>query len=251
MLMINGGIMKQEIIANTIEIFSKVKDKRQVLKIRQLLGEVLLVVFLATMSDCSEDYEDMELFGKHRLEFLRQFYPYKNGAPSDSTICRVMQMIDPTRFQELFYEWVGVVFGEKIKAATSEKDKDIIPIDGKAIKGCRKDRKSLYMLNVFSHKLGIIISSTEVGEKTNEITALKEVLEILDVKNRIITTDAMGCQSEVAKKIVDKEGDYLFGLKGNQGCTLNDTIKSFEELKEKAEVIEKTNKGHGRLEHKV
>lgn len=191
----------------------------------------------------AEGWQDIEIFGKAKLEYLRKFFDFKYGAPSDDTFRRFFRCLDPEIFKELFRDWV--------KSLALSTDSKIIAIDGK----CNRhsfdgDGNPLHMVSAFAAETRIVLGQEKVEDKRNEITAIPKLLETLDIKGNVITIDAMGCQFEIANNIVKREADYVFSLKGNQGNLCDDVTLYFQdsELIKQCKSIVNYDKGHGRYE---
>ncbi len=168
----------------------------------------------------AESWEDIEDFGETHLDFLKQYGDFENGIPVHDTIARVVSCISPAKFHECFINWM--------RDCHSSDDKDVIAIDGKTLRHSydkSRRRGAIHVISAFSTMHSLVIGQIKTDDKSNEITAIPELLNMLDIKGKIITTDAMGCQKDIAEKIQKQGGDYLFAVKGNQGW-LN---KAFEE----------------------
>ena len=211
------------------------------------LNEVLFIVICAII--CGADsWRDFVDFGETKLDYLKKFYPFENKIPSKNTFARVMSAINPLKFKECFLEWMGSV---QIKL------QDVIAIDGKALRHSfdySKDQSPIYLVSAFASSLRLTLAQEKVSEKSNEITAIPKLLDMLEVKGAIVTIDAMGCQKEIALKIRQKEADYVLSLKGNHG-KLHSNIKTFFELnvnntEQLCNLHEENNKGHGRIENR-
>jgi len=174
---------------------------------------------------------------------LKRYLPYKNGAPSDDTIRRFFRAINPERFKQIFRDWV--------KNLVTSVGLKVITIDEKTSRrSYDNDGDMLHMVSAFATEARIVLGQEKVSSKSNEITAIPKLLDLLDVKNHIITIDAMGCQYAIADKIVSKEADYILALKGNQGTLLNDVEQSFDYKKSRKKCQKYVNydKGGGRSE---
>src|SRR6056300_1222605 len=230
-----------------IHHFSTINDPRESNKRHQLID----ILFLAVSSVLSgaEGWEDIEDFGRTKLDWLRKFLPFKSGIPSHDTIARVLSRLEPACIQQCFINWVKEVAGQV--------DADVIAIDGKVARRSftTKDRQNpLHMVSAWSCEHGLVLGQQKVDGKSNEITAIPKLLELLDVKGSVLTMDAMGCQHKIAKLITEKEADYVIALKGNQG-SLNKEVQAWfqKAWREKYQDIthssfEHTDVGHGRIE---
>jgi predicted transposase YbfD/YdcC len=228
-----------------LSCFGSLEDPRvERTKLHPLI-EILFIVICGSIcgADSWRDYVD---FGKSKLNYLRKFFPYKNGIPSKNTFARVMSAIKPNEFKGRFLEWMKI-----IQTNLAE----VIAIDGKALRGSFDNsigQSSIYLVNAFATSLKLVLAQEKVSEKSNEITAIPELLNILEVKGAIISIDAMGCQKEVAKKIREKEADYVLALKGNQG-NLHEDVKFFLEAEvakgtsNKIATYEEIDGDHGRV----
>lgn len=230
---------------NIMDYFASIEDPRLERKKLHSISEILFLILSCSLCGIT-DYVHMEDFGKAQLQWFRKNYPYKNGIPSHDTLGRVMRILSPPTFKECFLNWIKSL--KPIKG-------DSISIDGKALRHSfdNGDHKSaIYMVSAWGSQSGLVLGQEKVDNKSNEITAIPKLLDILDIAGGTITIDAMGCQYEIANKIQSKGGDYILALKGNQGNLSSDVKLFFEdkELVEKsdASVFETTDGGHGRIE---
>lgn len=212
---------------------------------RYTVSELFLCALLATL--CGADgWQDIETYGKANLSLLRSFLPFLHGAPSDDTLRRLFSALDPKAMKDIFQKWVRSV---ALMVGT-----EVIAIDGKCARRSHDgdDVKMLHQVSAFATGSKLVIGQEKVAEKSNEITAIPKLLEMIDIKNQIVTIDAMGCQFEIADLIKAKGGDYIFSLKGNQGNLNNDVRLYFEEPfeGEKWETHVHHDKGHGRYEER-
>lgn len=200
------------------------------------------------MISSAEGWIDIERYGHLKFAFLRQFFPYENGIPSDDTLRQFFCRIDPKVFQERFVKWIQCL-------SPAEED-TLISIDGKVSRrSYDSHQNALHMVSAFASECGLVLAQTKISDKSNEITAIPELLALLDLQGSIVTIDAMGCQKEIAKQIIEKEGNYVLSLKGNQG-TLHDDVKtlsrSFPDLRSLEVEEHKTIDGeHGRIEERI
>lgn len=146
--------------------------------------------------------------------WFRKFFPYRWGMPTHYTIRKICMLIDPEEFEQLFVDWMHDVIQEKKGELTD----DVIAVDGKALRGSRpaKGKKMVHIVSTYSTQLNLILGFTAVDKKSNEITAIPKVLDMLAIEGALITSDAMGCQKAICQKILDKKADYLISVKDNQ-----------------------------------
>ena len=239
--------MNKDVAGSFDTYFGKLDDPRIERHKLYPLAEVLFVVLCGSICG-AESWRDYVLFGKEKLDFLREHYPFINGIPCKNTYARVLAALDPEAFKHCFIEWVKTL--QKILNS-------VIAIDGKTL--CNSMNKltgtsAIHMVSAFATEARLVLAQQKVDAKSNEITAIPKLLDLLDLKGQIITIDAMGTQKAIAKQIIDSEGDYVLALKGNQG-TLNDDVRLFleTELKKSSSTIiddhyEEADKGHGRIE---
>ena len=224
-----------------LSYFSGLEDIRQPWKVRHQLEELLLVALCGVIADC-DDWEDISLFGKERLEFFRQYLPFEHGIASDDTFRRVFSRLNPEAFSGCFLKWVA-----SFQASVG----NIIAIDGKTLRrSFSKDNNALHMISAFATESRLVLGQQAVDAKSNEITAIPALLKLLDIKGSTVTIDAKGCQRKIAEQIVAAKGDYIFGLKGNQGTLKEDVQLFFKDafLTENLPTHSTVEKDHGRLE---
>ena len=175
-------------------------------------------------------------------DLLKQFLSLSNGIPSHDTFGRVFSILDSKAFQECFFTWV-----ESIRTITQG---EVVAIDGKTNRRAYgKNEKPIHLVNAFATANGVTLGQLPVDSKTNEITVIPDLLNMLMLKGCIVTTDAMGCQGWIVRKIVENKGDYVLAVKGNQGRLLHDIKQSFTEENDTSCDYTKTEeKGHGRNE---
>lgn len=222
--------------------FGKIKDPRINRKKKHKLLDVIVLTVIAVICG-AESWDSIEEFGKSRIDFLRKILELPNGIPSHDTLNRIFSIIKPGYFEKFFIEW-----------ANSLKDKgfdcDILSIDGKTIRGSKDSyhgKSAIHLVSMWSSSNGISLGQRKVNGKTNEITAIPELLEMLDIKGSIITIDAMGTQRKIAEIIINKEANYILALKGNQGYLREDAEAVCSRSKPDS-LDETIEKGHGRIE---
>lgn len=228
-----------------LDVFGQLDDPRIDRKKLHPMPEILLLTLCAVICG-AESWDDIETFGQAKLEFLRRYLPYVYGIPSDDTLRRFFRAIDPTQFQRLFIEWIRAWLHPEVA------DK-VVAIDGKTLRSSRDgEQLPIHLVSAFASEAGIVLGQMKTHEKSNEITAIPELLEWLDVRGAIVTIDAMGCQKAIAEKIVDQGGEYLLALKGNQSSLHDDVRLHFEapspQTFSRMEQAETLDKGHGRID---
>ena len=235
----------EEQILGFIDFFKQVPDHRIERRKLHSVEEILLVTFCGVIAGC-EGWDDLELFGKTKLEYLRQYLPFKNGVPSDDTLRRFFRALDPEKFEACFIKWV-----KSFQIKLAEK---IVAIDGKTSRrSFDGENNAMHMISAFASEIGIVLGQLKVDGKSNEITAIPQLLDILDLEGATVTIDSMGCQTKIVEKIIEKKANYLLGLKGNQSTLHSDVKLLFENKPAKTQFIsnETIEKGHGRIEKRV
>ena len=225
-----------------IDFFSEIPDHRMNRRKLHSVEEVFLVVFCGMIAAC-DSWGDLELFGKTKLDYLRKYLPFKHGIPSDDTLRRFFRVLDPEIFESCFIKWV--------RSFQIDLADRIVAIDGKTSRrSFDGENRAMHLVSAFVSELGITLGQLKTADKSNEITAIPELFEMLDLAGSIVTIDAMGCQTKIVEKIVDKDANYVIGLKGNQG-QLNEEVRLVFEKKPNNMIFltdEECDKGHGRLE---
>ena len=202
-------------------------DKRMKRKCTYKIWDIVCVALLAVISNCDE-WEEIEMFGIKNKNWLRKFLLLTGGIPSAQTYERVISLLEPDEINKICIEFSNIL------TEINRKKKEMYHFDGKVEKGSsRKDGeiKPLNVLNVFSSKYGICIDQEMIEEKTNEITAIPKIIERLNIKGVVCTWDALNTQKENVKAVVEKGGDYVVALKGNQGNFYTDVQDYFDEDK--------------------
>jgi predicted transposase YbfD/YdcC len=216
------------------------KDPRIDRKKLHLLEDIVFITIAAVLSG-AESWNDIEYYGKMKKDWLLTFLSLPHGIPSHDTFNRFYAALEPNEFESYFLLWV--------KSLTEKYPGDVISIDGKTMRGSRgKDFKSAtHIVSAWSDKNQLVLGQVKTAEKSNEITAIPELLNALMIEGCIITIDAMGCQQEIAKKIISKQADYVLSVKENQPDLLEDIQDSFRVLKT-TDVFEHVDYDHGRIE---
>jgi predicted transposase YbfD/YdcC len=232
-----------------ISYFDNITDHRIE---RHKLYPIIEIVFLVVSGNIcgARSWRDYVNFGKAKLYLLKQYLPFSNGIPSKNTLYRVYSAIKPELLQSCFTSWVKSIY-----VCVN----DVIPIDGKCIRGShnrKNDKAANHIVSAYSSTHSLVLGQIKVEEKSNEITAIPQLLDAIDVEGSTITIDAMGTQKAIAKKIIEKKADYILALKDNHKC-LNENVKLFleNEFNKAGNGCLKSNlqvdKGHGRLEERT
>src|SRR6056297_2384457 len=207
-----------------------------------------IITIAISASICGADkWDDIEVFGKAKESWLRNFLELPHGIPSHDTFARVFAMLDPQKLEQCFASW--------IQALDPVKKDELINIDGKTVRRSHgKSCSAIHMVSAWANAAGLVLGQRKIHDKSNEITAIPELLDALQIEGCIVTIDAMGTQKRIADKIVEKQGDYILALKGNQGTLAEDVTLFFEgaeKLQSPTETIDyyrSFDKDHGRLE---
>ena len=230
------------------EHFSKVSDPRIDRTKEHKLIDIIAIGICAVICG-AEGWVDIELFGKSKLSWLKTFLELPNGIPSHDTFGRVFSKIDAQQFQLAFYEWVWAV-NDILQG-------QIINIDGKQLRGSKDKvlgKRAIYMVSAWAEENELVLGQRKVDEKSNEITAIPELLKLLAISGCVVTMDAMGTQTNIAKIIGDAQADYVLSVKENQGHLFEDisvlfAVDQAQNFKYASlEYAQTTNKAHGRIE---
>jgi predicted transposase YbfD/YdcC len=195
--------------------FKDLKDPRQQGKVTYPLDEILLLCLFAVLAG-AECFTEIALFGVKKRDFLRRFRRFKDGTPDHGHLGDVLAVLDAEQFQRCFVAWV---------AATTGMAAGVIAIDGKTVRRSaqkRNGKAAIHMVSAFAAGRRLVLGQVKVAEKSNEIIAIPKLLDLLAIDGAIVTIDAMGCQRDIAQKIIDKKADYVLALKGNQGSLRED-----------------------------
>lgn len=213
-----------------------IEDVRQERKVRHQLKDIIVIVLFATLANV-DDWVEMEYFAHYHQDYLRKYVKLKNGIPSHDTLCRVFGMLSPDVLQQLYQKWQ-----ELLNRNEGEAIKKIICIDGKTMRSNkRKEGKPSHIVSAWSREDGFCLGQKAVDEKSNEITAIPQVLEKIQIKGHVVTIDAMGTQTAIVEKIKEKRGDYVLALKKNQGNLYEDVSLYMRDEEEKRNMREAGN----------
>lgn len=229
------------------EHFLSLNDPRQAHKIAHPLMDFIIVTICAVISG-ADSWVDVQSFGRSKEKWLKTFLELPNGIPSHDTLGRVFSLIDPEELEKCFQSWI---------AAISEQVKGVVAIDGKTVRRSfdrATGKNAIHMISAWASNAGLVLGQLKTDAKSNEITAIPKLLELLTLKGCIVTIDAMGCQKEIAEKIVEQEADYILAIKRNQPGLYDEVYEyvqkahesDFEGLKWSQDKTE--NRSHGRHE---
>ena len=231
-----------------VEHFSKLEDPRIERSKRHKLIDILTVTLLGVI--CGADsWVGIESFGRAKLKWLRRILELPNGIPSHDTIARLFARLNPEQFQQCFLEWV--------RSLVRLSEGEVIAIDGKTPRqsyDSADGKGAIHMVSAWATENRLVLGQCKVNEKSNEITAIPRLLRLLEVKDCIVTIDAMGTQTAIAQLIVQQEGDYILALKNNQGNLFEDVQQIFAQAQASGfagiehDFDQTVDKGHGRIE---
>jgi predicted transposase YbfD/YdcC len=179
----------------------------------------ILVIAICTLLCGGESFNDMEDFGHAKLDWFKSFLTLRNGIPSHDTFNRVFAALNPKAFGECFMRWT-----QSLRQAVAQ---EVVALDGKALRrALNADQSVKYVVSAWAENNGLVLGQWKVADKSNEITAVPELLRVLELAGCIVTVDAMGCQKKIAKEIIEADADYVLALKGNQE-TVHEEVKTF------------------------
>ena len=243
-------MMSEEVKPGFLCHFDKLEDPRIDRKKLYPLSEILFVVICASICG-AQSWRDFVTFGEEKLDYLRRFLPFGNGIPSKNTYARVFSILNPDVFKKCFISWV-----QSFQQALG----NLIAIDVKTLRKSfdkANQQSAIHMVSAFACASKLVLGQQKIDDKSNEITAIPKLLDLLSLAGMIVSIDAMGTQKEIANQIIDKNADYVLALKGNHG-KLHDDIRLFLEAevgKTKGSKItdsyEEIDKGRGRIEHRI
>jgi predicted transposase YbfD/YdcC len=240
-------MLETKISNRFLEYFVELEDPRRYYgNKKHELSDILVLTILAVIGG-AEGWVDVEDFGVEKEEWLKGFLKLTNGIPSHDTIGKVFSMLESENFERCFLKWV--------KSIIKVEGREIIAIDGKTLRRSHNGiNPAIHMISAWASRSGLILGQLKTEDKSNEITAIPELLGMIDVGGSIVTIDAAGCQKNIARQIVEQEGEYVLALKANQrflyeevSLYLSDCIK--EDFKDiRYDSYETLEKGHGRIE---
>ncbi len=243
-------VMEASAVVALSEHFESLEDPRvERTKLHSLLAIVTIAICAVICG--AETWNDIEEFGDAKVEWLATFLDLPHGIPTHDTFNRVFAALNPEQFRTCFVEWM--------QAAAGVLNTQVIALDGKTVRRSHErgeGKGAIHMVSAWATTNRLILAQTKVDAKSNEITALPEVLGQLAISGCVVTIDAMGCQREIAQQILDQDADYVLALKGNQGTLHQDVADTFTLARAAAfadiihDTAETLDKGHGRIEHR-
>ena len=242
--------MRELKVEGLFERLKKMGDPRREHQKFHSLYEILVIAICAVLSG-AEHWTEIEEYGEAKQEWLATFLELKHGIPSHDTFRRVFILLDPVELKSIFVDWIS--------STVSLSQGTLVNLDGKNLRGSKeplKGKKALNVVSAWVSEQSVVLGQIKCEEKSNEITAIPELLKILDLEGCVVTIDAMGCQTDIVKEIADKEADYVISLKGNQG-TLHQEVKPYLDWAEHHnfkdiayETCRTLEKDHGRIEER-
>jgi len=228
-----------------VEHFSELSDPRHTNKRHQLID--IIVIAICAVICAADDWCAVEEYGKAKQAWFEKFLELAHGIPSHDTFRRVFAALDAEQFQAHFMAW--------IKSIYQVTDGEVVPIDGKMLRRSHDrsiGKDAIHMVSAWSVENNLVLGQVKVDDKSNEITAIPQLLDLLDLGGCIVTIDAIGCQKTITRKIIDKKADYVLALKSNQSGLYDDVEELFRYAQETAfedcDYHKTVNKGHGRIE---
>jgi predicted transposase YbfD/YdcC len=216
---------KSEDVVSILEYFKDLEDPRSTINRKHLLGDLIVISVLGVVAG-ADGPKAIGVWAQSNADWLKQYLQLPQGIPSHDTIGRLLATLKPAAFQNCFQQWLATLPSQA--GVDQELLDETIAMDGKALRRSHDRRHgvgALFLVSAWSVQRGISLGQLATEEKSNEITAIPQLLDVVEVTNAIVTIDAAGCQVEIARKIVDGGGDYVLSLKGNQG-TLHESVKS-------------------------
>ncbi len=210
-------------IESLVRYFGAIEDPRCSGKVEHRLLDILVIAASAVIA-CAESWDDIALYGRSKLAWLKTFLELPNGIPSHDTFRRVFMLIDPDAFETGFTAWVA--------SLAARFEREVVAIDGKTIRRSfdhGREQSPLHVVSAWASEQGLVLGQRCVDGKSNEITAVPELLDQLALDSSIVTLDAMGCQTAIAEKILARGGDYLLALKGNHKLAHKAVVEHFDQ----------------------
>ena len=243
-------------LSRLMDVLSSVPDPRIERTRRHDLVDILVIALLSVLCG-AESFVDMEDFGEAKHEWLKDHLGLLNGIPSHDTFARVLSRIEPDALSRCLTTLLSTLKENVAKESSETNTTEVIAIDGKTLRrsyDTAKGQAPLHLVSAWANEARVVLGQVAVDAKSNEITAIPALIDLVDVKGCVVTLDALGCQKAIAKKIVEKGGDYVFALKANQGLFYEDVrlyladahSEGFRDVPHT--FCETTDYGHGRTE---
>jgi predicted transposase YbfD/YdcC len=227
-----------------LKVLEELQDPRAIQKnVSYKFEEIILLVFCAMIANC-DTWEDIAEWGEHKIDFLRRYYPYKNGTASHYTLNRIFQMIDTKKFEEAF----TIIISDLLPNFSAQGKQ--IALDGKRLRGAKTKDSILHVVSGYCVDFSMVIAQNSSQIEGKELLQIKEMLDFLDIKGAVITADALSGQKEITKIISDKKGDYILPIKGNQKNLENAIESLFKSNICSNEFMDNEAKNHGRVEQR-
>lgn len=246
--------VNSEDVVSILDYFKDLEDPRSTINRKHLLGDLIVIAILAVIAG-AEGPKAIGLWAQSHAEWLQQHLELPKGIPSHDTFGRLLAALKPSAFQACFEQWIAGIRGGA--GLGDDVEREVVAIDGKALRRSHDRRRSLgplFLVSAWSVQHGISLGQLATAEKSNEITAIPELVDQIDIKGSIVTIDAAGCQKAIAKKIVGGGGDYVLALKGNQETLFRSVEEYITTHLENdfagvtARKYEEVVKGHGRVD---
>jgi predicted transposase YbfD/YdcC len=221
--------------------FSQIPDPRIHRNKKHNLTDIIVLSVLAVLCG-AESYDSIVEFGKARIDFLKQVLKLPNGIPSHDTVNRVISLIKPDQFEKVFVQWVDSLREKNFQ--------EVISLDGKTVRGSKDGfhgKSAIHIVSAWANQNALVLGQRKVDGKSNEIAAIPDLLDMLEIKGCIITIDAMGTQKSIAEKIIKNGADYILALKGNHSYLKQDVESLCQRMQSDSE-NQMIDKGHGRIE---
>jgi predicted transposase YbfD/YdcC len=240
--------MSEVPVATVIQHFGTVPDPRVNRRKRHLLVDIMAITICAVISG-ADGWVEVQRFGLARLAWFKSFLALPNGIPSHDTFGRVFALLDAQEFENRFQEW--------LRAIAQLMRGEVIPIDGKELRGSPdhfRGQEAIRLVSVWAQTNGLVLGQIKVEDRSNEITAMPKLLSLFDLEGCVVTADAMGCQKEIAKAILARKADYVLAVKENQKTLYADLIGLFQEAENVCyrhvahDYCRTIDKAHGRIE---
>lgn len=228
--------------------FRSLTDPRAEHSIKHRLTDIVMITICAVICG-ADNWVDIENYGHAKIEWLEQFLELSQGIPSHDTLMRVFARLKPEELQQCFLNW--------IQAVSQISKGQIIAIDGKSLRSALErgqNRGAIHMVSAWACENRLVLGQQKVNAKSNEITAIPKLLELLAIEGCLVSIDAMGCQTEIARTIIEQRGDYVLALKGNHKSLYEDVVELFQLARQQDwqnidhKFYQTINKGHGRIE---